>query len=158
MKSLWTMFVNSLQLPKKQAVFTLNRIGMDAVVFYVLIFIAISAIPSYVSQYNENEQLSVFIFTIFFFIFHYLVVLIIIFTLISILASILLIITKLSKRKLHYAILWKMTAAATTIPFILFTIIAFFIDIESIFLTISALFILIIVTRIIFIYPRRRDV
>lgn len=158
MKSLWSMFVNSLQLPKKQAVFTLNRVGMDVVVFYLFIFIAISSIPSYVHQYIDNEKLSIFIFTIFFFIFHYLVVLIVIFTMISIIAGILKFIASLVKRKLHYSILWKMTASATTIPFILYTIIAFFYDVELIFIIVAAVFILIIVTKTIFIYPRRRYV
>lgn len=158
MKSFWTLFINSLQLPKKQAVFALNQIGMDFVVFYLFILIALSSIPSYVQQFIENEDLSIFIFTIFFFIFHYLVVLIIIFALLSIIAAILTLITKAAKRKLHYSILWKMSASATTIPLILFTFLDFFYEVESMFLILSILFILFIVTKIIFIYPRRRDV
>lgn len=157
MKALWTMFLKSLQLPKKEAAFALNRIRMDVVVFYLFILIAVSSIPSYVKQLLEADDVSIFIFTIFFFIFHYLIVLIIIFALLSLIAAILFFVTKLAKRKLHYAILWKMSAGSSTIPFLLYTIFAFFYEVESIFLTLSILFILIIGVKIIFIYPKRRD-
>lgn len=156
MKSLWTLFIQSLQLPKKQAVFTLNRIGMDTVVFYLFILIAISSIPAYIDQLQQNERLSVFFFTIFFFIFHYLVVAIVIFIILSIIAWIVSIIAKAAKRKLRFSILWKMTASATTIPFLLYTCIAFFYEVNSTFVVLAVLFMFIIVSKIIFIYPARK--
>lgn len=157
MKSLGTMFIQSLQLPKKRAVFTLNRIGMDTTVFYMFILLFISSIPTFIEQLQVNERLSTFFFLIFFFIFHYLPVVIIVFVALSILAWITLLITKLAKRKLRFSILWKMNASATTIPLLLFTIASPFYPLGTTYLIVSILFILAIVTKIIFIYPRRRE-
>src|SRR5690625_1361016 len=158
MKSLWQMFIHSFQLPKKQAVFTLNRIGMDTTVFYLFILIAISSIPAYIDQLQQNEQLSAFFFTIFFFIFHYLIVVIIIFVVLSLFAWIAAIIAKVAKRKLRFSILWKMTASVTTIPFLTYTIIAFFVNVNVIFMILAIIFIFSIVIQIVFIYPRRRTI
>lgn len=157
MKSLWTLLTQSLQLPKKQAVFTLNRIGMDTVVFYLFLLIALSSIPAYIEQLQQNERLSIFFFTIFFFIFHYLVITIVIFVVLSILSWVATIIAKLAKRKLRYSILWKMTASTTTIPFILYTIVSFFRDLDALFLLFAIAFMFVILTKIIFIYPARRQ-
>ena len=71
MKAIVTMFIESIKLPQKKAVVTLNRIGMDTAVFYMFILLAISSLPSYIKQVSENETLSLFLLTIFFFIFHY---------------------------------------------------------------------------------------
>ncbi len=157
MKSLGTMFIKSLQLPKKEAVFTLNRIGMDTTVFYMFILLFVSSIPTFIDQLQANERLSSFFFAIFFFIFHYLPVVVIVFVALSILAGILLLITKVAKRKLRFSILWKMSASATTIPLLLFTVISPFYSLGTAYLILSILFILAIVIKIIFIYPRRRS-
>lgn len=156
MKSLWTTFIKSLQLPKKQAVFALNRIGMDIIVIYLFIILFISSVPTYITQLQANERLSVFFFSIFFFIFHYLPVVIIVFLALSIIAWILLLITKLAERRLHFSILWKMAGSATTIPFLLFTILSFFYNVNLLFLIVSILFVFAVVIRIIFIYPKIR--
>ena len=156
MKSLWTMFIKSVQLPRKQAAFTLNRIGMDTTVIYMFIILFISSIPTYLNQLQENERLSTFFFSIFFFIFHYLPVVIIVFVALSILAWLTVLITKVAKRKLRFSILWKMAASATTIPLLIFTIVSFFYHLDKLYLAISIIFILLIVTRVIFLYPRRR--
>lgn len=156
MKSLWTMFIKSVQLPRKQAAFTLNRIGMDTTVIYMFIILFISSIPTYLNQLQENERLSTFFFSIFFFIFHYLPVVIIVFVALSILAWLTALITKVAKRKLRFSILWKMAASATTIPLLIFTIVSFFYHLDKLYLAISIIFILLIVTRVIFLYPRRR--
>src|SRR5690625_976370 len=152
MKSLWQMFIHSFQLPKKQAVFTLNRIGMDTTVFYLFILIAIASIPTYIEQLQQNETLSLFFFTIFFFMFHYLIVTIFIFIAISVLTGLTLLIANMAKRKLRYAILWKMAASATTIPFLIYTISAFFYELHTLFVIAVLLFIISIVVKIIFIY------
>lgn len=156
MKSLWAMFINSVQLPKKQAAFTLNRIGMDTTVIYMFIILFISSIPTYINQLQVNERLSTFFFSIFFFIFHYLPVVIIVFVALSILAWIASIIAKTAKRKLRFSILWKMAASATTLPLLIFTAFSFFFELNMIFLILSLVFILAIVTKVIFLYPRRR--
>lgn len=156
MNSFWTMFTQSLVLPKRQAAFSLNRIGMDTTVIYMFIILFISSIPTYIEQLQANERLSTFFFSIFFFIFHYLPVVVIVFVALSILAWIASIIAKLAKRKLRFSILWKMAASATTIPLLLFTIVSFFYHLSTLYLILSIIFILSIVTRIIFLYPQRR--
>lgn len=156
MKSLWTMFIKSVQLPRKTAAFSLNRIGMDTTVIYMFIILFISSIPTYIEQLKENERLSAFFFSIFFFIFHYLPVVIVVFIALSILAWILSFIAKIAKRKLRFSILWKMAASATTIPLLIFTFVSFFYHLDTLYLVISIIFILLIVIRVIFLYPRRR--
>jgi len=156
MNSLWTMFIKSVQLPQKQAAFTLNRIGMDTTVIYMFIILFISSIPTYIEQLQVNERLSVFFFSIFFFIFHYLPVVIIVFVALSIIAWLLGFVTRLAKRKLRFSILWKMTASTTTIPLLLFTLISFFYHVNSLYLIESIIFMLLLVILIIFLYPKRR--
>lgn len=150
------MFSKSVQLPKREAAFALNRIGMDTTVIYMFIILFISSIPTYLEQLQENERLSTFFYSIFFFIFHYLPVVIIVFVALSILAWIASFITKIAKRKLRFSILWKMAASATTIPLLIFTIVSFFYHVDTLYLVVSIVFILLIVTRVIFLYPRRR--
>lgn len=157
MKSFWTMFIQSLQLPRRQAAFTLNRIGMDITVIYMFIILFISSLPTYFEQLATNERLSTFFFSIFFFIFHYLPVVVIVFLALSLIAWILSGIANLAKRKLRFSILWKMAASATTIPLLIFTVVSFFYPLSTIYLILSILFILIVVTKIIFIYPPRRQ-
>lgn len=156
MHALWTMFIQSVQLPKRQAAFALNRIGMDIVVIYMFILLFISSIPTYIEQLQQNERLSTFFFSIFFFIFHYLPVVVIVFIALSIIAWALLLITNAVKRKLRFSILWKMAASATTIPLIIFTIVSFFYQLGTVYLSISIVFIFLVVIKVIFIYPARR--
>lgn len=157
MNSIWICFKESLTLPKKKSVFALNRIGMDMIVIYMFILIFLSSIPKYIEQLDKNTDLSNFFFSIFFFIFYYLPLVVIIFIFISFLAWISGLIAKALKRKLKFAILWKMIASATTIPFILFTLISFFYTLPMYYLFLSLIFIFYIMTKIILIYPKRRS-
>jgi len=159
LKTFWSTFLNSLQLPKKQAVFALNRIGMDVAVVYMFILLAIASIPGLVDQISSNNaetQLHTFFLLIFFFIFYYLVILIIVFSGLSLIAYIGTLIAKLAGRKLLFGLLWKMTAFATTIPLLAFTVLSFFLPLTTIFLIIANLFIFFVLIKIIFIYPKRK--
>ena len=51
-------FINSLKLPSKNAMFKLNRIGMDIVVFYLFILIFIVSIPQLVVQLRVTDTLA----------------------------------------------------------------------------------------------------
>ena len=55
MKNLWIAFQQSLKLPQKNAVFTLNRIGMDTTVFYLLILLAIVSLPELMNQIIADD-------------------------------------------------------------------------------------------------------
>src|SRR5699024_6415986 len=124
----WRTFLDSLKIPQKNSVFKLNRIGMDIAVIYMFILLAVVSIPSLIEQIKVNSTSTIHIHTffllIFFFIFYYLVLVICIFILISIYAYLGTKIAKATHRRLHFSILWKMVAFSTTLPFIIYTIIA----------------------------------
>lgn len=161
MKNLWIAFQQSLKLPQKNAVFTLNRIGMDTTVFYLFILLAIVSLPELMNQIIADDtagfNVHIIFILIYFFIFYYLMLLLIVFIALSIIAYISLIISRGLKRKLHYSILWKMSAFATTIPLIIYTIISFFHSLNYLYLTLATIFIFFILIKIILIYPKRRD-
>lgn len=155
-----TSFVESIQLPKKKSIFKLNRVGMDAVVVYMFILLGIVSLPNLINQLRVGSELSAdigpFFYLIYFFIFHYLVVVVLVFIVISIIAYIATKFTKISGRKLHYSILWKMVAFSTTLPFILYTILAFFYDLNDNFLWLSFIYTFFLLYKIITIYPKRK--
>lgn len=156
----WHTFKESIKLPNKKALFKLNRIGMDIVVVYMFILLFLVSIPSFIQQYIEASgfmnDLNLVFQMIYFFIFYYLPLTIIIFLFLSLIAYIGLGITKLMKRKLRYSILWKMSAFTTTIPFIAYTIFALFFHISITFLWLSILYTLLLLIKMISIYPKRR--
>ena len=160
MKKLWLSLINSIKLPQKRAVFTLNRIGMDITVFYLFVFLAVASLPALLAQMSAGKISGLYVHTLFvliyFFIFYYLVIVVIVFSLLSIIAYIALLISRALKRKLHYSILWKMSAFASTIPLILFTVLSFFMELSYGFLALMIIFTLIILVRIILIYPARK--
>src|SRR5699024_6981924 len=161
MKVFWDAFIQSLQLPKRKAVFALNRIGMDVVVVYLFIFLAIASIPGLIVQLTSNQvdtniEIHTFFLLIFFFIFYYLIILLVVFTGISIIAYLGAFFATQTNRKLQFGLMWKMTAFATTIPLVTFTILSFFIPLSTIFLSVASIFILLILLKIILIYPKRK--
>lgn len=154
-----TTFIQSLQLPKKKSVFKLNRIGMDIVVIYMFIILAFVSLPTLINQLTDSSELSIkigtFFYLIYFFIFHYLVIIVLIFIVISIIAYIATKFTQLSGRKLHYSILWKMSAFSTTLPFLLYTTLAFFYNLNDNFLWLSFIYTFFLLYKIITIYPKK---
>ncbi|WP_010094656.1 DUF1189 family protein [Ornithinibacillus scapharcae] len=93
---------------------------------------------------------------IYFFIFNYLPLTIMIFLLITAFAYLFTWIAKAMQRKLKLQILWKMFAYATTIPFLLYTVIALFFPISDVFLLIAIVYTSIIVFLVMKVYPRRK--
>src|SRR5690625_1382800 len=121
-------FIESIKLPKKKSVFEFNRIIMNIVVVYMYILLTLVSLHSLFYQMSNSSELSVkigsFFYLIYFFIFHYLVIVVLVFIVISIIAYLASLFTKISGRRLHYSILWKMTAFSTTLPFLVYTILA----------------------------------
>lgn len=156
----WNIFRESIKLPSKKALFKLNRTGMDLSVIYMFILTFISSLPSLIGQLTNgieaNLHISTFFLIIYFFIFHYLPITTIVMIGVSLIAFIALGITKIMKRKLRFAILWKMTAYTTTIPFLLFTILAFIFPLSNYFLMLSILYTLILLIKMVSIYPQKR--
>lgn len=154
----WRTFLESIKLPQKKAMFKLNRTGMDIAVVYMFILLFIVSIPSLIVRIKDAHMLNVdiewFFLIIYFFIFYYLPLIVIVFILLSALAYIAGGITKLMKRKLHFSILWKMAAYTTTVPFLLYTVIALIVPISDTFLWFSLLYTLIVLIKIISVYPK----
>src|SRR5690625_1613494 len=149
-----------MKLPNKKSMFRLNRIGMDIVVFYLFILLFIVSIPSFIQQITQTNSyindLNIVFQIIYFFIFFYLPLNMIVFFFLSLIAYIGLGITKLMHRKLRFSILWKMSAFSTTVPFVIYTIIALFSPINIMFLWLFILYTLILLIKMISIYPKRR--
>ena len=159
MNVFWNVFKHSIKLPQRQAVFALNRIGMDIAVLYLFFLLAIASLPALFDQLLINEttfHIQSFFLLIYIFIFYYLPLVFIVFGGLSIIAYIGTRVARLSSRKLRFSILWKMSAFITTIPLLLFSIISFFYPLTFIFLTLAILFIGIVLTKIILMYPKRK--
>lgn len=159
MKVFWNTFKQSVKLPKKEAVFALNRVGMDITVIYLFILLAFASIPALLEQLFVNDpslQIQTFFLLIYFFIFYYLPLVVIVFSILSFLAYVATVIANLLERKLRYSILWKITAFATTIPLLLFTVVSFFYPLSYLFLLLVTIYVLFIIVKIILIYPKRK--
>lgn len=158
---LWDIFINSIKLPKKKAAFALNRIGMDMILIYMFILLALFSIPGFIDQFVDGTaaaelHIKFFFHLIFFFIFYYLIIVFIVLAAVSVIAYIGSWFAHLVKRKLRYAILWKMTACIMTIPILLYTVIALFHTISYYFLLYALVFHLIILSKTVLLYPRRK--
>ncbi|WP_026908451.1 hypothetical protein [Paucisalibacillus globulus] len=157
---LWKTFLYSLQLPRKQSVFKLNRIPMDITVFYMFIMLFIVSIPSLIERLTETTSIgadmNIIFKLIYFFMFYYLPLTIMVFLLITFLAYLFTWIARGMQRKLKLQILWKMIAYTTTIPFILYTVIAIIFPFSDTYLLFSILFTTILVIKIITVYPKRK--
>ena len=160
MHSFFISFKNSIQLPKKQAVFSLNRIGMDITVLYLFLLLIIASVPALIEQLLHIDAVAVdihpFFWAIYFFIFYYLIFTTIVFIVVSAIAYIATISARVLGRKLRYNIMWKMVAFSTTLPFILFTLFSLFFHVSYIFLSVTSIYIFFNIMMIIRIYPRKK--
>ncbi|WP_163969293.1 DUF1189 family protein [Oceanobacillus halotolerans] len=153
-------FLYSLKLPSKQAMFKLNRIGMDITVIYMFILLFIVSIPSLIDRITATSGMSsdmnILFLLLYFFIFYYLPLTIMVFLLLSIVAYISTGIAKLLKRKIRFSILWKLAAYVTTIPLLLYTVIAFLIPVSDTFLLLVTIYVFILMLKMITVYPKRK--
>lgn len=161
MKNINRIFINSVQLPKKRAAFNLNRIGMDYVMMYLALLFIVFSLSNFTNQFQENAAATTlhvkpFFLLIFFFIFNYLIIFIVGLIYISALAYLGRFVSELSKRKVRYNILWKMTACLMTLPMLLYGLASFFITIPDISILLMFVFHFIFLSKIILIYPPRK--
>ncbi|HLS35314.1 MAG TPA: hypothetical protein VK061_03645 [Bacillota bacterium] len=156
----WEIFKNSIKLPNKKAMRQINQVGMDYTVFYMFLLLAIISIPSFFDQVIGNNgpdiDVNIFLFTVYFFIFFYLPLVLIIFGLISLLAYISVIFANIVQRKLTFGLLWKWIAYTTTIPFVIYTLVALFYDFSVTYLAITAIYSFTLVVIMILSFPKRR--
>ncbi|SHF97091.1 DUF1189 family protein [Ornithinibacillus halophilus] len=156
----WNTFIQSLQLPKKQIVFRLNRTGMDITVIYMFLLLFIASIPSLIDRITTStgpgSDMNLVFLIIYFFMFYYLPLTIAIFLIITLIAYIGSLVAKLLHRKLKLQVLWKMTAYTSTIPVLIYTVIAFYTPVNNYYILFVAIFITVMLSRIITIYPKRK--
>src|SRR5699024_8837698 len=151
----WHTFINSIKLPNKQAMFKLNRTGMDITVVYMFILLFFVSLPAFVEQITNTAMNSLFL-VIYFFMFSYLPLTIIVFLLLSAVAYIGTWIAKLLKRKLRFSLLWKMSAYLTTIPFLIYMVLSFIFPVSDHFLWLILIYTLFLLIKVITVYPKRR--
>ncbi|MEC5425080.1 DUF1189 family protein [Virgibacillus sp. C22-A2] len=153
-------FVNSIKLPNKKAIFKLNRVGMDIAVIYMFILLVLVSIPSLIEQLTtmdgQSAELNLFFQSIYFFIFYFLPLVLIVFLLLSLIAYIGSGIAHLMRRKLRYSILWKMSAFTTTVPVILYTLLALIFPLSNTWLWLFFMYSIVFLILIISVYPKRR--
>ena len=156
----WRTFIQSLKLPNKQAMFKLNRTGMDITVIYMFILLFFVSLPTLIHQITSNTgpaaSLNIVFLLIYFFIFSYLPLTIIVFLLLSVIAYIGTWISRFLQRKLRFSLLWKMAAYLTTIPFLIYMFLSFFKTVNDQFLWFIFLYSLAFLVKVITVYPKRR--
>lgn len=154
------VFLKSIKLPNKEAMFRLNRIGMDVALIYMFILLAIACIPELIDRLTATSgfgaELNIIFQLIYFFMFYYLPLTIIALISLSLIAYIGKGIASLMQRKLRFPTLWKLSAFTTTLPLLLYTIIKFIIDVNDIFLFIVFIYAVGSLIKMISIYPKRR--
>ncbi|GAA0437135.1 hypothetical protein GCM10008983_12340 [Lentibacillus halophilus] len=154
------IFINSLKLPAKQTIFQLNRIGMDYAVLYLFILMLITSMPSLISRMQTAGEpgatMNPLIIIIYFFIFYYLPLTVMVVLLISLMAYIGTKTAKLLQRKITFPILWKITVYTTSLPFILFSVLALFFPLDDSWLALFVPYSLIFLLKIITVYPKRK--
>ncbi|WP_100011682.1 DUF1189 family protein [Lentibacillus sediminis] len=158
--SILQAFVHSIKLPSKHAIFRLNRLGMDHTVGYMFILLFLVSLPSLIDQLTATSGLgadmNIVFKLIYFFMFYYLPLTIFVFLLLCLIAYIGVWIARSLGRKLHFSILWKMSAYTTTIPFLLYAVVALLFPVSDVYLLLTSLFTFVMLVRIITVYPRRK--
>lgn len=156
----WEVFLHSLKLPAKKPMFQLNRVDMHIILIYLFFLIFIISLPSFFNQLihpvGMAEELNIIFFLIYFFIFSYIPITIAIILYLLLIALVGKWLAKLLQRKLHYATIWKLTTCAATIPFLIYTIIAFIYPVDDVYLLLSGIYIIILIVKMILVYPKRR--
>gem|GEM_PF-4842652 len=66
------IFLNSLQLSGKKAMFFLNRTGMDLAIIYLSLLAALASAPALASPISAGLSINLVFYLIYFFIFYYL--------------------------------------------------------------------------------------
>lgn len=151
-------FQLSLSLPKKEAVFQLNRVKTKDFLLYIVFLLLLVSLPNGVGLVRNSVSGGKFAkeFLIILFAYPSSVILLGMAT-VSLLAATGLAIRKLARRKLVYQLLWKMSVYALTYPVLLISVFNLF-GITHWLLNLLALVIfLVIFTGMILAYPKVRQ-
>ena len=115
--------MNSFRLPKKEAMFRLNRKGITSTIGYLFLLLTVLFLPDLIGTIirldSSLTEVSRGLYLVQVFVFYPLLIIFLIIVGVSIFAGAALLLRKALGRKLTYQQLWKMTAYASTIPLIL---------------------------------------
>ncbi|SET99500.1 Protein of unknown function [Salinibacillus kushneri] len=149
---------NSFLLPKKSALFRLNRISMRNTIVYISIILFLLFVPDVIQMIIQFEHTniprSMYILQLCV-IYPFLIIFLAV-TGISLLAGISYILKGILRRKLAYQQLWKMTAFALTTPLILHVLFKHTIHFPLITNGLPLLVLYSIMYRMIITYPKKR--
>lgn len=158
--AIFAILRKSANLPKKEAIFWLNRVSMRDTLVYLFLLFFISFLPNVILIIANFEQghshisfsqflLQIIVFYPFFMMF-------IIVTGISILAIGAWIMKGFLQRKLAYQQLWKMTAYALLWPLIIYHLLFFTTIPTSIAFLVGLVVLYILMYQMIIVYPKKR--
>ncbi|MCA1024224.1 DUF1189 family protein [Halobacillus litoralis] len=150
--------MNSLRLPKKEAMFHLNRKGITQTIGYLFVLLLVLFLPDMVFSmiYLETSvtEVSRGMYMVQFLVFYPLLIVFLILVGVSIMAGGALLLCRVLTRKLSYQLLWKLTAYASTLPLILSVVLKY----AAVPNVISALIFFVLIVfymyRMIIIYPK----
>ncbi|TGB02002.1 DUF1189 family protein [Halobacillus salinus] len=115
--------LNSFRLPKKEAMFRLNRKGITHTIGYLFLLLAVLFLPDMIGTIIRLEsdltEVSRGLYLAQVFVFYPLLIIFLIIVGVSIFAGAAMVMKNVMGRKLAYQQLWKMSAYASTIPLIL---------------------------------------
>lgn len=152
-------FINSLLLPRKKAVLNINKIKIGSSVAYFFILLMIVTLPDLIRLLLTDDlngvprsvyMVQLLVFYPFQSIFSGLIG-------ITLVAAVGVILNKLVKRKLKYALLWKMSIHAATIPLLLYAIIKNLFANNIYVTTILVLSVFIILLKMITVFPKPKQ-
>ncbi|MGP4071361.1 DUF1189 family protein [Piscibacillus sp. B03] len=155
--NLTTIFRNSLLLPKKDALFKLNRISMRDTLVYIILLFLLLFLPDVINfvrnvQDVKGEIPDVVIIQVLFL--YPTITIFFTILIITLLSGIAYLLRNILKRKLAYHQLWKMTSYALTWPIILFLFIKV-INLNHLFVLLILMLFFYLMTKMIKIYPKK---
>jgi len=140
--------------------FQINRIGMDQIMIYLFILFMVTSLPELIVRLTSwsglGGEMNIIFQLIYFFMFYYLILAILLLGVISFIAYLGRGIVRLANRKLYYGTLWKLTACSLTLPMLVFTLLSFIWSIPDWFLFIFFIYPVVLLIRMIFLYPQKR--
>ncbi|UFU01204.1 DUF1189 domain-containing protein [Radiobacillus kanasensis] len=150
---------NSLLLPRKEALFRLNRVSMRNTIVYIFFLMLLLHLPDIVGALmtiDENAEIPKEIFILNLIVSYPLLLILSTFLGVSILAAISLLLIIFLKRKLAYHYLWKITTYALTIPYMIYKLLLNNLELTGYLAEVISLSILYyIMYKIITIYPKK---
>ncbi|UTR07373.1 hypothetical protein MM326_04900 [Alkalihalobacillus sp. LMS6] len=152
----------SVQLPKKKAVFQLNRTRIGVPFFYVGIWLVFICIPLSVQSYWNAEgvlgELAVPIYFVYFLFVFFPIFAGAIYFLLAAIAAIALTLAKLLERKLTFLMMFKLASFAATFPLIGYGVFLFIDEgIATLWIWPSVAFLFFVLVRSIFHYPKQKN-